>query len=472
MNFLQPQHREVVPVRIKLPASIQPNFVPPPGKAGEYTNKIHHIKMYLLEELPHHDFSLPFMEPVDTEALKVPSYYTVIEHPMDMGTIIKRVENNYYHNVNELVYDIRLVISNCFKFNMPGSLVYRNGQELEELFKQVYDSLPKGEEVPCSKEQAEKSLTMHQCRCRLRRVREETDDLEQDAHELFAEKWLPVAIDLNNQNIKALEDFDARLHNILKHCKEHSKRILDTYDYESSRIREEQANKGAENANDELDYSLRECQKPPFDWEDSLIDSLDDTLMCLRQDLAKSRRREQQKDKLGYSECLLPIFINAQIIAEGLCSQTHMPDSSDEDETDQDTVDAMERELIRKQFSKLILESKYDVMHIIEQVEYRSDRKYNMVNFSPKTISLLKKAIMGHHIRMEAEASAQAMCNSECEFTTSDDNPCGYSLPPVPKPCCFPIETMSDGTDVGLSSVSDSDVDSYRYSDSSEGCDE
>ncbi|XP_030245121.1 uncharacterized protein LOC115564677 [Drosophila navojoa] len=364
------------------------------------------------------------MEPVDTKLLKVPSYYAVIENPMDMGTIIKRVTHNYYHNVNELVYDVRLVISNCFKFNMPGSLVYRNGQELEELFMEVYDRMPQGAEVPLSKEVAEKSLMKHQCRCRLRKVREETDELEQDAQELFAEKWLPMVEALNNENLKTLEDFDARLHNILKYCKEHNKRIQGTYDYESSQIREEKGYKGAHNAYDELYDSLRECRMPPFDWEDGLIDTLNDTIKSLQKNLTNSRRRVKQKEKLGYCERLLPILINAQIISEGLCSQTYMPDSSEEDEptSDPNTIDPIERELIRKQFSELDTEAKYDIMHIIEQSELSDERAYFLPKFSQKTMLLVKKAIKGYQMHLNTEVLALYDSESQANASFSLSN--------------------------------------------------
>lgn len=456
-----------------MPDLIQPNFVPPLGKAGKYTNKIHHIKMFLLEELPHYDFSLPFMEPVNAKRLRVPHYYTIIDHPMDMGTISKRVAYNYYHNVNELIYDIRLVIRNCFTFNTPGSPVYRNGQDLEKLFLQVYYSMPKGEEVPFSKEEAEKSLAMHQCRCRLRKLREETEELEQDAQELFGEKWLPVAEALNNQSIQSQEDFDARFHKILTHCKEHSKRILDTYDYESSQICG-QGNRGAENAKDELDYNVRKCLKPPFDWEDKLIDTLDDTLNCLKQELARYCRGEPMMEKFSYSDHLLPIFINGQIIAEGLCSQTYMPDSSEEDEakSDSNTVDPLECDLIRKQFSGLGEEGVYDAMHIIEQLEYRPDRKYNMPNFGPKTILLVKEAIKRHYMKMEAKARAEAVGNSV--VAANNDPAGGFRLPPVSKFYCHPYETSSqdnDDLDLGLPNNYDSDENKHRYYDTSDSSD-
>ncbi|KAH8405282.1 hypothetical protein KR222_001751, partial [Zaprionus bogoriensis] len=71
---------------------------------------------------------------------------------MDVGTIIKRVQNRYYHRVDDLISDFRLVISNCFTFNRPGDVVYRNCQKLEKFFHRVLNKMPKGEEKPSTKD--------------------------------------------------------------------------------------------------------------------------------------------------------------------------------------------------------------------------------------------------------------------------------------------------------------------------------
>ncbi|XP_032289987.1 uncharacterized protein [Drosophila virilis] len=139
-------------LKIKLPTRVQPEVMPEPGEAGLYTNKIHYLRKYLLDELVAKKFAMDFMEPVDTAALQVPNYYTIIKRPMDVGTIIKRVQNRYYHRVDDLICDFRLVISNCFTFNRPGDVVYRNCQKLEKFFHRVLNKMPKGEEKPSTKD--------------------------------------------------------------------------------------------------------------------------------------------------------------------------------------------------------------------------------------------------------------------------------------------------------------------------------
>ena len=43
-----------------------------------------------------HSHSWPFQSPVDTVALGLPDYFKIIARPMDLGTVKKRLENNFY----------------------------------------------------------------------------------------------------------------------------------------------------------------------------------------------------------------------------------------------------------------------------------------------------------------------------------------------------------------------------------------
>ncbi|KAH8415802.1 hypothetical protein KR222_001165, partial [Zaprionus bogoriensis] len=82
---------------------------------------------------------------------------------MDVGTIIKRVQNLYYYNVNEVIMDFRLVISNCYTFNRPEDLVYRNGQKLEQFFDKILEQMPKGDELITTKDpKAERSPRLNE----------------------------------------------------------------------------------------------------------------------------------------------------------------------------------------------------------------------------------------------------------------------------------------------------------------------
>lgn len=44
-------------------------------------------------------------------------YYTIIETPMDLSTIKKRLENRYYEKASECVGDFNTMFSNCYLYN-------------------------------------------------------------------------------------------------------------------------------------------------------------------------------------------------------------------------------------------------------------------------------------------------------------------------------------------------------------------
>jgi hypothetical protein len=60
---------------------------------------------------------------VDWKGLQLLDYPEVVKKPMDLGTIKKRLEENYYTKVEDVAADIRLVWSNCMLYNRDGSEV-------------------------------------------------------------------------------------------------------------------------------------------------------------------------------------------------------------------------------------------------------------------------------------------------------------------------------------------------------------
>jgi hypothetical protein len=41
----------------------------------------------------------------------------VIKNPMDMGTIKRRLENNYYRSASECMQDFNTMFTNCYIYN-------------------------------------------------------------------------------------------------------------------------------------------------------------------------------------------------------------------------------------------------------------------------------------------------------------------------------------------------------------------
>ena len=108
--------------------------------------KIHHM----LKKLIASDFGYIFQEAIDVKLYS--DYLSVVQNPMDLGSIIKNLINGVY--VNELQYkdgtkqtgeifeevilniltDIELVWHNCFKYNSDGSCCHRMGKVQRQKF--------------------------------------------------------------------------------------------------------------------------------------------------------------------------------------------------------------------------------------------------------------------------------------------------------------------------------------------------
>ena len=97
---------------------VQPSFQPPPGRTPSLTNQLKFLSTYVLRALWAHKFAGPFRQPVDAVRLNLPDYHTVVLHPMDMGTVKRRIENYWYmfmssENLMKLRKTIRIYLLNC-----------------------------------------------------------------------------------------------------------------------------------------------------------------------------------------------------------------------------------------------------------------------------------------------------------------------------------------------------------------------
>jgi bromodomain-containing factor 1 len=59
----------------------------------------------------------PFLKPVDTVALCIPDYLEIIQKPIDLGTIKKKLMNKSYDNTDQYLEDIYQIFDNCRKYN-------------------------------------------------------------------------------------------------------------------------------------------------------------------------------------------------------------------------------------------------------------------------------------------------------------------------------------------------------------------
>ncbi|XP_053318931.1 bromodomain-containing protein 4 isoform X2 [Spea bombifrons] len=123
---------------------------PPPetAKANQpkrQTNQLQYLLKTVLKTLWKHQFAWPFQQPVDAIKLNLPDYYKIIKTPMDMGTIKKRLENNYYWNAQECIQDFNTMFTNCYIYNKPGDDIVLMAEALEKLFLQKISEMPEVE---------------------------------------------------------------------------------------------------------------------------------------------------------------------------------------------------------------------------------------------------------------------------------------------------------------------------------------
>ena len=70
---------------------------------------------------------------------------------MDLGTIKKRLENEYYWTAKECVQDFNTMFTNCYIWNDPGEDIVPMAQTLEKIFLCKVSQMPTEEveiEVP------------------------------------------------------------------------------------------------------------------------------------------------------------------------------------------------------------------------------------------------------------------------------------------------------------------------------------
>ncbi|TPX68903.1 hypothetical protein SpCBS45565_g02812 [Spizellomyces sp. 'palustris'] len=95
----------------------------------------------ILKKLQRHPNAQAFLQPVDPVALNIPQYFDIIKRPMDLSTVQKKLESGEYKASDEFRDDVNLMLSNCFRFNLPGDWVYEQGKGLEAAFKKDWKSL-------------------------------------------------------------------------------------------------------------------------------------------------------------------------------------------------------------------------------------------------------------------------------------------------------------------------------------------
>jgi hypothetical protein len=92
----------------------------------------------IINDISLQDEANPFLYPVDTNIYQ--DYLRSINnHPMDISTIKKKLENNRYNIIQEVVDDFQLIWDNCRIYNQEGSDFYNYANNMENFCKNIFE---------------------------------------------------------------------------------------------------------------------------------------------------------------------------------------------------------------------------------------------------------------------------------------------------------------------------------------------
>ncbi|KAI8070359.1 hypothetical protein BC940DRAFT_13700 [Gongronella butleri] len=124
-------------------ASSLPTPAPPTGKL---LPGLHTRLDVLLSKLKRHKHAFAFLQPVDPVALGIPHYTTIVQHPMDLSTMSKKLKAGGYKTLKDFETDFRLIVTNCILFNGPDHPVSLAAKELETVFNKDMQTIRAKEE--------------------------------------------------------------------------------------------------------------------------------------------------------------------------------------------------------------------------------------------------------------------------------------------------------------------------------------
>ncbi|KAJ1653566.1 hypothetical protein IWQ61_006334 [Dispira simplex] len=91
----------------------------------------------MLKKLQNQRTASPFLRPVDPVRDGAPTYFDVVQHPMDLGTVEKKLEAHQYPTVEAFAADVQLIFDNCFLFNPPENFIHTQGKRVQTSFRRM-----------------------------------------------------------------------------------------------------------------------------------------------------------------------------------------------------------------------------------------------------------------------------------------------------------------------------------------------
>mmetsp|Transcript_14518 Transcript_14518/g.35382 ORF Transcript_14518/g.35382 Transcript_14518/m.35382 type:complete len:407 (+) Transcript_14518:487-1707(+) len=105
------------------PSAEQASGIAPPPKGPSEHQRLLARFYAILKGMKSLRDSWPFHTQVDGKVVK--EYYKIITHPMDFGTMMKKINKGEYKTLDDFHGDSMLVFNNCRLFNQPDTTYYR-----------------------------------------------------------------------------------------------------------------------------------------------------------------------------------------------------------------------------------------------------------------------------------------------------------------------------------------------------------
>lgn len=133
--------RQIKKVVKDMPDTLPQHSSKPKGRLTEAMKACSEILKEMFSK-KHGAYAWPFYKPVDTESLDLHDYTQVIKKPMDLGTIKVKMDNRDYRTPAEFATDMRLIFTNCYKYNPPEHDVVAMARKLQDVFEMRYAKIP------------------------------------------------------------------------------------------------------------------------------------------------------------------------------------------------------------------------------------------------------------------------------------------------------------------------------------------
>eukprot|EP00850_Spirogloea_muscicola_P010510 SM000062S19896 [mRNA] locus=s62:202418:203218:+ [translate_table: standard] len=132
---------------VNLPTVLSPIFakcfgtMPAPNSRFQNSSSCRAAPWQVVRRVMRLEEAAPFRAPVDPVALDIADYFDVVDKPMDLGTIRRRLAaGGHYASAAEVRADVDLVWANCRRYNLPGDPILRLLDATEASFDRTWDA--------------------------------------------------------------------------------------------------------------------------------------------------------------------------------------------------------------------------------------------------------------------------------------------------------------------------------------------